>query len=203
MSSTLPTQLTLARLAAGPIVAGLILWGDAQVFTAGAAAARWPFAIALALFALAALSDALDGWLARKLAAATPLGAALDHAADKALTAAVLLALAVTALATDLVALAVLILARDAAVAGLREGLALSGRAMPVSVAGKWKTALLLLGIGAALAMQTLVYFTAPIEAVNAANILARAALWAGAALAVWSGWRYFATAFAPPKTEN
>lgn len=68
---TLPNVLTLLRLAAVPGVAWLI------------AQARWPEAFWL--FMAAALTDALDGWIARRFHLATALGAALDTVADKAL----------------------------------------------------------------------------------------------------------------------
>jgi CDP-diacylglycerol--glycerol-3-phosphate 3-phosphatidyltransferase len=191
-----PTILTLARLALAPIVAGLILWGDSLVFSDGASAARLPFAWALGLFALAAVSDAVDGALARRLNAATDLGAALDHAADKALSTCALVALAVTGLASDLVVAVILIVARDVAIAGLREGMALSGRALPVTAGGKLKTVAVLAGAGAALAVQTLIYFDAPADWITPIDFLARGAIWAGAALALWSGALYLQRAF-------
>lgn len=192
----LPTMVTLARLGAAPIVAGLILSGDALVFAAGARAALIPFAIALALFILAAASDALDGALARKLNAASDLGAALDHAADKALTTCTLAALIAAGLALDLVVAAIVILARDVTIAGLREGLALSGRALPVSNAGKLKTVLVLIGAGAILATQTMIYANLDATLIGLIDKVSHGALWAGAALALWSGWVYGTAAF-------
>lgn len=180
---TVPTMLTLARIAAAPAVAGAILW---SAFYPGAfAPALWT---AFVLFALASLTDWLDGFLARKLDQRSTLGAALDHSADKALVTAALVALAGTGLKLDLVAAAALILTRDVAVAGLREGLSLSGRSLPVMRLGKIKTAAEMIGVGGAILMRLLL---APwVEQA------ARAGLWIGAALALWSGAIYFAAAF-------
>lgn len=67
----LPNLISMLRLAAVPVVAWLILQRQWE-------AACW-------LFLAAALSDGLDGFLARALKQTTPLGAALDTVADKAL----------------------------------------------------------------------------------------------------------------------
>src|SRR5690349_12962580 len=120
----------------GPIVAGLVLWAADSLYT-DRLLSGFIYALALILFALAASTDWLDGWLARKFGAVTPLGAALDHIADKVLVACVLIALAYAALPIWLVIPAVIILGRDVAIAGLREGLSAQGRALPVSELGK------------------------------------------------------------------
>lgn len=193
---SLPMMLTLGRLVAAPVIAGLILWGNQLVFASGASAALVPIAVAFVLFVLAAVTDAIDGALARKMNVTSDLGAALDHAADKALTTCALVALAATGLALDLVIASILILTRDVTIAGLREGLALSGRALPVSNAGKLKTVLVLVGAGAVLAMQALIYANAEVNLIVLAQMVGRGTLWAGAALAVWSGWMYGMAAF-------
>lgn len=195
---SLPNILTAGRLIAAPVIAGLVLWGDTLAFTEGAEAARNAFIGALVLFILAALTDALDGLLARKLGATSTLGAALDHAADKALTTCTLVALCVTALTTDLIVAVILILSRDVTIAGLREGLALSGRALPVGPGGKLKTVAVMIGAGAALTAQTLAYAQLDLSWLTMIAYVARGALWAGVALALWSGWDYLRAAMAP-----
>jgi len=69
--SWIPNALTLARLA----LVGPVLWSLSE---------GW-ILLAAGLFAVAAVTDALDGYLARRLNARTALGAALDPLADKAL----------------------------------------------------------------------------------------------------------------------
>jgi CDP-diacylglycerol--glycerol-3-phosphate 3-phosphatidyltransferase len=136
----LPTLLTLFRIAMGPAIAGLVLWAAAETYK-DPLLAGFIYALCLVLFLLASVTDWLDGWLARKLDAVTPLGAALDHTADKVLIVCVLVALAYAALPLGLVAATVIILGRDVAIAGLREGLSQSGRLLPVNQLGKWKAA--------------------------------------------------------------
>jgi cardiolipin synthase len=94
---TPPSLISLARLGSAPIVAWLILDGHDR-------AAFW-------LFALAGLSDAIDGPLARALGRATALGGYLDALADKALLVGAFVALGVR----DLVPawLVVLVATRD------------------------------------------------------------------------------------------
>lgn len=197
--SSLPNTLTIARLIAAPVVAGLLLGAGQAMYTAGRDLTLWLLVGAFIVFLAAALTDWLDGAMARKLNATSTLGAALDHAADKALVTACLVALAATTLPGDLVIAAALIVTRDVAVAGLREGLSLSGRALPVSSLGKWKTAVELIAIGAAIALQ-IAALALPaegrvLEPINVLAFLTRASLWTAAALALWSGAEYLQAA--------
>lgn len=191
--------LTLARFAAAPIVAGLVLWASQALFAQGRDLALVLYALALVVFFVAALTDWLDGALARQMNATSPLGAALDHSADKALTAASLVALAATALPLDLIVAAGLLIMRDVAVGGLREGLSLSGRKLPVDSLGKTKTIVLMVGIAAALTVQ-IAALTLPVVAdglspLDALMWLTRAALWGATVLSLWSAAEYFQAA--------
>lgn len=193
--SSLPNTLTVARLVAAPIVAALILFGGHVLYTLGSDISVVMLSTALVIFLLAALTDWLDGALARKLDATSVMGAALDHAADKALVTGSLIALAATALPFDLVCAAAIIVTRDVAVAGLREGLSLAGRALPVSSLGKVKTAVELVGVGAAILLQiaaiAVPHAERAVEPLDVVAFIARASLWAAAALALWSGADY------------
>lgn len=191
-------MLTLTRIALGPIVAGLILWA-ASVLYSDRLLAGFIYALAAILFIIAALTDWLDGWLARKLDAVTPLGAALDHSADKVLVICALVALAYAALPLSLVVASVIILARDVAIAGLREGLAASGRAPPVSRIGKWKAAAEMAGVASFLAFQAAALLGAAPSIVQGLDWAARLLIWAAAGLALFSGARYAAAAFKRP----
>jgi CDP-diacylglycerol--glycerol-3-phosphate 3-phosphatidyltransferase len=188
--SILPTLLTLFRIAMGPAIAGLILWATTR-FHVDNVLAGVICALALVLFLLAAATDWLDGWLARKLNAVTPLGAALDHCADKVLITCVLVALAYSALPIGLVAAAVLILGRDVAVAGLREGISAQGKSLPVSQLGKWKAAAEMAGVGAFLAFQTAALLLASETIVRGLWWAAHILIWTAAALALISGAHY------------
>lgn len=200
-TSPLPNLLTTSRLAAAPILAGLLLWAQQVSFTAPQTSAPILWA-AFAVFALAALTDLADGWLARKLNAVTPMGAALDHTADKTLVAAGLMGYALAWAPFDLVVAALIIVLRDLAVAGLREGLSLSGRALPVSRLGKIKTTAEMVGLGAALLALPLGFARSAMDpasittlALNIASLTARATLWLAAALALITFTLYYAKA--------
>ena len=94
--------------------------------------------LGFAVFAAAALSDFLDGWLARRLDQHSLLGRILDPIADK-----LLVAVALVMLATDdraPVIAVVAILGREFLISGLREALA-GTVALPVQTLAKWKTA--------------------------------------------------------------
>ena len=98
---TIPNIITLARLCAVPIVVWLVLRHDL----------RW----ALAMFLAAGVSDALDGWLARR-GAYSRLGATLDPVADKVLLTSMYVVLASVQLLPDW--LAILVVFRDAVIVG-------------------------------------------------------------------------------------
>ncbi|GBO53238.1 CDP-diacylglycerol--glycerol-3-phosphate 3-phosphatidyltransferase [Pseudanabaena sp. lw0831] len=78
---TLPTWVTLSRLIAIPIIFGLFLWQDSELTRL----------IALSVFIIAAITDWLDGYLARRLNQITELGKFLDPLVDKVLTIALFL----------------------------------------------------------------------------------------------------------------
>ena len=81
-----PIALTLGRIVAIPVVMGLILLGDDLAHN---------FGIAAAVFTVAALSDFVDGWLARRWNQTSIVGAFLDLTADKLLVTGTLAALLV------------------------------------------------------------------------------------------------------------
>ncbi|MBI1188179.1 MAG: CDP-diacylglycerol--glycerol-3-phosphate 3-phosphatidyltransferase [Alphaproteobacteria bacterium] len=201
MLQRLPLYLTLFRIIAAPIVAGLVLWAHAIVFTDGAGRAALIYAIAGVLFVAAAATDFLDGWIARRFDAVTPLGAALDHAADKALVAGTLIALAYALLRWDLVLAAVLLVVRDVAVAGLREGLSGSGRTLPVSSVGKLKAGAEMIAVAGFLFLPALSFAEPGARAV--VSWAAVAALWAAVALALISAAGYVRAALVPPAANK
>ena len=133
----IPNILTIYRLIAAPAV------GMVYVFLPS------PYAdwIALTLFISAALTDYLDGYLARKWKQVTNLGRMLDPIADKAM---VLIALLVVALRAQFVfpdagiqvlAPVILITFREVFVSGLREFLGEKAGTLQVTRLAKWKTA--------------------------------------------------------------
>jgi CDP-diacylglycerol--glycerol-3-phosphate 3-phosphatidyltransferase len=129
---------SLARVAAIPVVLVLLaLPADSARLLAGA------------VYAAAALTDALDGFLARRQATTSTLGSLLDLTADKLLVSAVLIDLVGRQLAPSWVA--IMIVARELLVSGVRAFAAARGVAMPAGPLGKAKTALTHVAILAAL----------------------------------------------------
>jgi CDP-diacylglycerol--glycerol-3-phosphate 3-phosphatidyltransferase len=123
----LPNLLTLARVAAVPIVVVLLL-SDSR------SSGMW----AAAIFGMAAVTDFIDGWLARKWGIVTVLGKFLDPLADKLIVMAALIMLIplgrVPAWAVFL------ILAREMVVTGLRSIASSEGIVIDASDLGKYKT---------------------------------------------------------------
>lgn len=102
----------------------------------------WSYLAASAVFSLAAITDWLDGYLARRWQQSTPFGAFLDPVADK-LMVAVALVLLVEAHANLWLSLpAAIIIGREIVISALREWMAELGARAQVAVSslGKWKT---------------------------------------------------------------
>lgn len=111
--------------------------------------APWAMSAALVLFALAAATDFLDGWVARARNETSAIGAALDPLADKLLVAAALLLLVRNGVIRDFGVIAALaILLREILIGGLREAVGKNGGALPVTTLAKWKTTAQLLAVG-------------------------------------------------------
>lgn len=125
--SLLANGFTLLRVVLAPVIGWLLL--------SGGSVARW---WALGIFGLAALTDSLDGWVARRLLGVTRWGQLADPLADKAL---IVGTMAVLAWLQELAWLAVgIIVLREFAVTLQRVVLVRRGLVMPASVSGKVKT---------------------------------------------------------------
>src|SRR6185295_20333915 len=139
----LPNMLTYGRIAAVPAVVMLLYW---QAIWHGGLWLRW---LAMTVFIIAALTDILDGYLARSWGQLSSFGRMLDPIADKLLVSSSLLMLAAdgTIRGWSLWA-AIVILCREILVSGLREYLAELRVGVPVTHLAKWKTFLQLLAVG-------------------------------------------------------
>ncbi len=133
-----PNLLTMARIAVIPVVCWLA-WLGTPAAGAGAAA----------LFGLAAFTDWLDGYIARKRNLVSMTGKFLDPLADKLLVMAVF----VTLLPADRLPIwfVALALAREMSITSLRALAAGEGIIIAAEQGGKWKTALQLTGLSAVL----------------------------------------------------
>jgi CDP-diacylglycerol--glycerol-3-phosphate 3-phosphatidyltransferase len=129
-----PNLLTVGRIALIPVFLGLLTWENR----------RNSFLAAL-VYSMAALSDWLDGWLARVSGKVTTLGKFLDPLADKVIVLSALVML--VRLGRAPVWVVVVILAREFLISGLRTIAVSEGVVISASQGGKWKTSLQLTGI--------------------------------------------------------
>ena len=174
MRKALPNALTIFRIAAAVPIVALLLVGDP--------AARW---IALALYVAACLTDVLDGWLARRLDAASPFGRMLDPIADKVLIGSLTVALCATGDAPAIPAAAIVF--RELLVSGMREHLASRAVVLRVTTLARWKTTVQMLAVGFLLPGAAGIPFGEAGSTLDAGQGL----LWVAAALTAVSGWSY------------
>jgi len=171
-----PNVLTYGRIVAVPVLAGLLMYGGNT--------ARW---LAVLIYVVAAISDFLDGYLARLWQQQSALGRMLDPIADKVLVSVVLLVLATDgSLAGGHLWAAIIITAREVLVSGLREFLGELRVSVPVTKIAKWKTTAQLLAIGFLIAGPA---GDALVPGVTMAGLVL---LWIAAALTLYTGYDYF-----------
>ncbi len=139
MFFTLPTLLTWARIVAIPAIVG--------VYYVDSMPDSQKNLFATVLFIVVALTDWLDGYLARKLNQTSAFGAFLDPVADKLMVCAALLVLLYLKRVDALVAL--VIVGREITISALREWMAQIGasRSVAVHMAGKLKTTVQMVAI--------------------------------------------------------
>ena len=173
MFFTIPTLLTWARIAAIPLIIGVyshfVSW---DMVTRNL--------VATGLFVLFALTDWLDGWLARKLNQTSAFGAFLDPVADKFLICASLLVLLDHNRVDSLIAL--IIIGREIAISALREWMAQIGasRSVAVHMVGKAKTLVQMVAI------PFLLYDGALFGVIDT-RLWGTGLIWLAAVLTIWS----------------
>ncbi len=139
MKLNLANFLTLLRIAAIPVVV-ICFYSPLE----------YARPIAAELFGLAAVTDMIDGWVARRFGQMSRFGEFLDPVADKLMVAIVLVMLvqAQSGWFEDIIAM--IIIGREITISALREWMATIGERanVKVSIAGKVKTTLQMFGIG-------------------------------------------------------
>ncbi|MCK9382751.1 MAG: CDP-diacylglycerol--glycerol-3-phosphate 3-phosphatidyltransferase [Sulfuritalea sp.] len=170
MPLNVPNLLTWARILLIPLVVG--------VYYLPLPAAEQNF-VATAAFLVAAITDWIDGWLARKLNQTSAFGAFLDPVADKLMVAAALVMLVELNRADAM--LAFIIIGREIAISALREWMAKIGasKSVAVSLIGKLKT------IAQMTAIPLLLWHT-PIGPIDI-HLLGTWSLWIAVVLTLWS----------------
>lgn len=132
------TYLTWFRVVAIPVVAVVFYWP-----------APWARPVSAGLFVLAAVTDWLDGYIARRLHQVSKFGEFLDPVADKLMVSTALILLLQQDPKITIATLAVIIIGREITVSALREWMAALGNRHRVAVSGlgKLKTILQMTGL--------------------------------------------------------
>ncbi|MEH6473187.1 MAG: CDP-diacylglycerol--glycerol-3-phosphate 3-phosphatidyltransferase [Halopseudomonas sp.] len=144
---------------------------------------QWSYYAAAGVFALAAITDWVDGYLARKLDQSTAFGAFLDPVADKLTVAVALIMLVETYSDIYLTLPAAIIVGREIVISALREWMAEIGKrgSVAVSMLGKLKTGL----------QMTSIFFLLLAEPHTDIANMGMVALYAASILTIWSMWIY------------
>jgi CDP-diacylglycerol--glycerol-3-phosphate 3-phosphatidyltransferase len=200
MRLNLPNALTLSRIFLVPLLVVVLLtppWTTAWVKqrVEGMASLEWLAdfvawlslwreVVAVAIFLVAAATDWLDGYLARRRGEVTTLGKLLDPVADKLLTVSAFIALVELRLAPAW--MVVVIVGREFVVSGMRSIAAARGVIIAASPWGKFKTVSQVVAIA-------LMILTGTLERWVSFGGLGVAALWVVMVLALLSMFHYFA----------
>ena len=146
MNWNVPNILTVLRIALIPVFVG-IFYLPKWAFDSMGFPSHWANTMAASIFAIAAFTDWLDGYWARKFNQSSNFGAFLDPVADKLMVAAALIVLVEFERIGAVIAL--IIIGREIAISALREWMAGAGERNSVAVAqmGKIKTAAQMLAI--------------------------------------------------------
>jgi CDP-diacylglycerol--glycerol-3-phosphate 3-phosphatidyltransferase len=179
MPLTVPTLLTLLRIALIPVLVVFFYlpysWSN--------------FACAF-VFVSAAVTDWLDGWLARKTSQMSNFGAFLDPVADKLMVATALILLVQQHPRVLFALAAAIIVGREIAISALREWMAELGESGRVTVTwyGKIKTIFQMTAIGFLLYREDIWFL--PV------SLIGQALLYIAALLTLWSMWTYLSAAW-------
>ncbi len=179
----LANRITLARIFLVPIIMFFLLiridLGSVSFYDFSI---TYNQMVAALIFIIAASTDGIDGYIARKNKIVTNLGKLLDPLADKLLVAAVLISLVEMDKLNALIA--IVIISREFAVTGLRQIALLEGSVMAASKWGKWKTAVQITMIIALLINNfPFAFIDFPFDVIVS---------WAAAVITVYSGIDYF-----------
>ncbi len=179
----LPMLLTWARIVMIPFLVGVYYFPDAWISPGN------KNFLACALFTLAAVTDAFDGYFARKFNLTSRLGAFLDPVADKLMVCAALIVLLELGRVNALVAL--VIVGREITVSALREWMAQIGASQNVAVnsIGKFKTIFQMVAI-------PILLFHDPLFGVLAVRPIGTVLLYLAALLTIYSMFVYLRLAW-------
>ena len=181
-----PNKLTLARMIATPIFMATMLINF-----------PYHYAVSLVLFALASLTDMIDGKMARKYNLVTDFGKFLDPLADKMLTTSAYLGFMFLYSAKggsygpQMTTIVFIVLFREFMVSSLRLVTAKSGLVVAANIWGKLKTVSQMVGLVAALLFYTLIVDFGLSQIAYICDIIVMVLFWLSAILCVISGLIY------------
>lgn len=192
-----PNKLTLARMIATPVFMAVMLIPF-----------KFHYTVALVLFALASITDAIDGNMARKYNMVTDFGKFMDPLADKMLTTSAYLGFmfvfGVGTYSWQMTAIVFIVLFREFAVSSIRlVAVKSGGEVVAANMWGKCKTASQMVGIVFALGVfATIEFVTIPVDLLNLLIKIILILFWLSAALCavsgviyIWNGRKYIANA--------
>lgn len=178
----LPNRITVARILLVPVIMVFLQVKTFPVINIDDFTITYNQIMATLVFIIAASTDGLDGYIARKRKLVTNLGKLLDPLADKLLVSAVLIYL--VELGKIEAWIVIVIIGREFAVTGLRQIALLEGIVMAASKLGKWKTGIQITAIIALLINNF------PFTFINFRFDLI--SVWAAVVITVYSGVDYF-----------
>jgi CDP-diacylglycerol--glycerol-3-phosphate 3-phosphatidyltransferase len=178
-SMNLPNALTLSRIFLVPLLVAALVQQNLRIEIRGAMLVASDF-FAFAVFWACAITDLLDGYLARRWGQVTTVGTLLDPIADKLLISAALVSLVEIRLLPGW--MAILIISREFAVSGLRSIAAAEGYTIKASEIGKSKMVSQVIGV-------SLVMLSLRWPAIRRPALWA---MWVVVAFSVWSAVDYF-----------
>ena len=175
MALNWPNRLTIARIVMAPVVMILLQVGTAE--------ARW---VALMVFVTAALTDMVDGYLARKYGWVSNLGKFLDPLADKLLVCLAWIGLSELGLVPEWTVY--IIVGRELLISGLRSIAAYAGVLILPSGMGKWKAAVQMFSVSYYMLLSVLKLGSIP----HVASLVGVISMWLALVLTVVSALFYF-----------
>ena len=188
--TNLPILLTWLRIVAIPLFVAVLYFPEDWL------SERQANVISMWIFILAAITDWLDGYLARRWNQTTSFGAFLDPVADKLMVTAALIVLAEKGLVDPFASL--IIIGREITISALREWMAQLGQSknVAVNIIGKLKTVIQLVAI-------PFLLFNGVLFGLFHSNPVGRVLIWMAAIITLWSMVVYLKAALKAPGASS
>lgn len=173
----LPNKLTIFRVVLVPFFISFLFWNSLPLH----------YLWAMIIFVIASITDALDGYIARKYNLVTTFGKFLDPIADKVLVVAALISFVELNLCSSVAV--IIIIAREFIVTSIRLAAVDNGNVIAAGILGKVKTAFTMVAIIAILLLQ--IFTGLGFIELNITTIIGQILIWIATLLTVVSGAEY------------